>query len=222
MKKRVIIYGIGSFAEYAAYLFQNDTDYEVAGFCLEGQYLSLINKKEEQLTQGYLIYEDLNEHFTGEFHVFIAVGDNVLRQRLFLLGLKLNYVFANYISSKAIFWPDLKLGCNIFIGEGSAVSTMVEIGDNSFIIGGRLGHHSSVGKHVLLSGCIIGGNTRIEDLSFLGLNAAVSQNVTIGERNIIGMNTTITKNTKPGSVYTLKGTKLRKMSSDKIFSEILK
>jgi acetyltransferase-like isoleucine patch superfamily enzyme len=222
MEKSVIIYGIGKFAEYASYLFKYDTNYRVKGFCLEKNYLDELRDKNSILIDGYLEYENLKDEIDGDFHVFIAVGDNILRKRLYDLGRELRFSFANYISTKSIYWPDLKVGKNIFIGEGSIIQPMVEINDNTFIIGGRLGHHSSIGKHVLLSGSTIGGNSKIGDLSFLGLNAAVSQNVIIGERNIIGMNSTITESTNPGAVYTLKGTKLRQMTSDKIFSEILK
>ena len=34
-KKKLIIYGTGSFAEYVSYVFENDSPYEVCGFCME-------------------------------------------------------------------------------------------------------------------------------------------------------------------------------------------
>lgn len=221
MGKNLIIYGIGRFAEFAAYLFENDSNYDVKGICLEKAYLKDLDKSEIKMDTSIQVFEELEKTFGNNFSVFIAVGNNQVRSRLFSRAKELGYHLASYVSTKAIFWDDLSIKENTFIGEGSIIQPLVEIGENSFIIGGRIGHHSIIGKHILISGSTIGGNTKVGNLSFLGLNSAVSHNVIIAEENIIGMNTTIEKDTRPYSVYTQKGTTLRKIDSRKISNRTL-
>lgn len=221
MGKNLVIYGIGRFAEYTAYLFENDSNYDVKGFCLEKAYLKDLDKSEIKIDTPIQVFEELEKTFRDNFSVFIAVGNNQVRSRLFSRAKELGYHLASYVSTKAIFWDDLSIKENTFIGEGSIIQPLVEIGENSFIIGGRIGHHSIIGKHILLSGSTIGGNTKVGNLSFLGLNSAVSQNVVIADENIIGMNTTIERDTSPYSVYTQKGTTLRKVDSRKIANRTL-
>lgn len=216
MEQKLIIYGVGRFAEYAAYLFENDSNYSVHGLCIEKNYLDKISNQENKANLPIHIFEDLKTSIKGEFSIFIAVGNNQIRARIFQKAKDLGYKLASYISSKAFFWGDLIINENVFISEGSVIQPFVEIGANSFIIGSKIGHHSIIGENVLLSGSTIGGNTHIGNMSFLGLNSAVSQNVSIAENNIIGMNATIERDTNENSVYTQKGTTLRKVSSKQI------
>lgn len=65
----------------------------------------------------------------------------------------------------------------------------------------RIGHHSKIGKHTLLSGVFLEGNVKIDSQLFLGLNANVKENVKVAEDNIIGMGCNIIKNTKSQEVY---------------------
>lgn len=221
MNKNVIIYGVGRFAEYAAYLFQNDSAYNLKGFCIEREYLKNNNPPSPIKELDLFKFEELGR-VQNDFDLFIAVGNNSTRQRIYKAAKENGFSFANYISSKAVTWENLIIGENVFIGEGSVIQPFVRISSNSFIIAGRIGHHSQIGKHVLISGSTIGGNTNVGDLSFLGLNSAISQNLTIGKANIIGMNTTIERSTRENAVYSHKGTTLRKMNSSKVSDRTLR
>lgn len=221
MKKDLIIYGIGKFAEYVAYLFENDTDYNVVGFCIEKDFYQKNQIGKQINNEPVLIFENLNQEILTGFDLFVAVGNNEIRSRIFKKAKSKGYAFANYISSKSITWNNLKLGSNIFIGEGSVIQPFVEIDDNSLIIGGRIGHHCFVGQSILMSGSTIGGNSKIGDFTFLGLNSTIAQNVIIGSNNIISMNVNIEKDTDPNSVYTHKGTVLRNVNAKEISSRFL-
>jgi acetyltransferase-like isoleucine patch superfamily enzyme len=128
----------------------------------------------------------------------------------------------NYISSKADTWENLKLGQNCFVGEGSTIQPFVEIEDNCILFAANIGHHSKIGKNVLVSAMTLGGNVEIGDNCFLGMNSTVAQNVKIGENNIIGMGCTISKDTEPNSVYSSKGTSKRKISYNKVSQKFLR
>lgn len=216
MPKKLIIYGVGKLAEYVAYLFENDSDYSVQGYCIEKEYLHKMEGKIPPNFTPIISFEDLEKKWPANTSLFIAVGNNKKRAEIFDKAMARKINFGSYISSKTIHWNDLIIGSNVFISEASAISPFVKIGDNSIIIGTKIGHHCTIGKNVLVSGCMIGGDAKIGDHSFLGLNSAIGHGVKIGNNNIIGMNTSITRNTSANSIYMNEGTVLKKVDATKI------
>ncbi|MGY5851061.1 acetyltransferase [Salegentibacter sp. F14] len=212
MQKNLIIYGRGNFAEYIRYAFDQDSDYEVKAFCLEGSYLENV-KDGTQNGLDILNFNTLEEsHPPSHYDLFIAIGNDLLRERIFKEAKLKGYRLANFISSQATVWENIKLGTNVFISEDTAIQPFVTIGDNTIMIGPRIGHHSKIGDHVLLSLSFIGANSKIGNNSFLGLNSAIKPNTIIEKRNIIGMGCNITKNTKENEVYSSTTAKKRNLS----------
>jgi sugar O-acyltransferase (sialic acid O-acetyltransferase NeuD family) len=217
-QKKLIIYGIGRLAEYVRFVFDEDSNYEVTGYCIERTY------SDEQEFKGLPLhgFEELPGLVsTDSVGLFIAVGQNQVRQRIFEEATKMDFFMPSYISSKAQTWQNLRIGQNCFIGEGSVIQPFVKIGNNSIHFGSRIGHHSIVEDHTLLSGTTIGGNTIIGEGSYLGLNSTVQQNVTIGAKNIIGMNASIEENTQENAVYTHRGTEKRSLTYDQVAQKFL-
>lgn len=210
---KIVIYGVGRFADYATYVFDNDTDYEVVGFCMEQAYL----EEHKSIQKNITTFENLENTFSMEdTSIFIAVGNNLIRKRIFKKVKSKGYKFGSYISSKATTWGDLKVGDNCFIGEGSAIQPFVTIEDNTILFVSAIGHHCKIGRNVLLSVCTLGGNVKIGDHSYLGMGSVVKQNINIGEKNIIGMGCVIDKNTASNSVYTSKSATKRSVPFDKV------
>lgn len=217
-EKKLIIYGMGRFAEYVRYVFDEDSSYKVIGFCIERSY----SNKNEFNDLPLYAFEDLDIIFsTEDISLFIAVGQNSLREKFFVEGINKGFTMATYVSGKAQTWPNLIIGQNCFIGEGSVIQPFVSIGNNSIHFGSRIGHHSIIMDHTLLSGTTIGGNTRIGKGSYLGLNSTVQQNILIGARNIIGMNVSIEAHTEESSVYTHKGSQKRSLSYEQVNKRFL-
>ncbi len=210
-KRKLIIYGIGRFAEYAAYVFEKDSSYEITAFCMVQAFLDkqLISERKENIKP----FENLKESFNPEDHeLFIAVGNNLVRERIFKLAKQEGYKLATYISSKATTWNNLKIGENCFVGEGCVLQPFTIIGNNTLLFNTGIGHHSTIGSHSLLSGSILAGNVTVGNYSFLGLHSSVKENIVIGSRNIIGMNSAITANTDDNSVYTAPAAIKRKIT----------
>ena len=68
-----------------------------------------------------------------------------------------------------------------------------------------MGHGSKIGDFCWLSaGSVIGGDSNVKKNSFIGINASVTNKITIGENNIVGINTSIQKNTRKNSVFITK------------------
>lgn len=217
-KKRLFIYGVGRLAEYAAYVFENDSEYEVEGYCIEREYFQNIK---EQNT-GTKIFEEIKDLLLQEnYYLFIAVGNNLVRERIYSAAKQKEIKLATYISSRASTWPNMTTGENCFIGEGSVIQPFVKIGENCILFGARLGHHTKVGDHVLLSGPTIGGNVIVGKYTFIGLNAVVLQNLEIGAKNIIGMGVSIKSPTGEGEVYSSPSFKKREVSFDDISNNYL-
>jgi sugar O-acyltransferase (sialic acid O-acetyltransferase NeuD family) len=218
-KKKLVIYGIGRFAEYVQYVLEEDSPYEVIAFSIEKSYSEATEFNQLPL----YAFENLDDHIPSDsVSLFIAVGQNEVRKRIFRQCLHKGFTLANYISSKAQTWPNLKIGQNCFIGEGSTIQPYVEIGNGCILFAANIGHHSRIGNHVLVSAMTLGGNVLIEDNCFLGMNSTVAQNVKVGENSIIGMGCSISRNTAPNSVYSNKGTSMRKVSSEDVSKRFLR
>jgi sugar O-acyltransferase (sialic acid O-acetyltransferase NeuD family) len=219
-RKKLIIYGIGRFAEYVQYVFDNDTAYSVEGFCIEKKLYDL-NKWNSNLP--LILLEDLLENYsTKEYSIFIAVGNNEIRKKFFLMFNEKGFPFTNYISTQCSSWPNLRIGNNVFVDEGCVLQPFITLEDNTILFTSQIGHHTSIGKHSLVSGAKTGGNVKIGENCYIGLNASIKQNISIADNSIIGMGCIIEKDTELNEVYTHKGTLKRQISSLQISSRFLK
>ncbi len=192
---KVIIYGTGKMAEFICYSFMNDSDYNVVAFCVDDAYVPPAG--DTLLGLPILSFAQVLKDFPPESHkMHIAIGRNSARESVYQKVSETGYSFANYISSKANVWPDLVFGHNTFIDQCCDIQPFVTIGNNCMLIGARIGHHSTLGNNVLLSGNILAGNVTIGNNSFLGINSAVKEDITIGGHNIIGAGVFINKHTE--------------------------
>ncbi len=218
MEKRVIIYGIGKFAEYVSYVFQQDSEYKVVGFCIDES----LYKSDSLYGLPLIKFQDLPSNFPpNKCEIFIAVGNNKIRTQFFKKFKNLNYHLANYISSKSSNWENLLIGENCFIDEGCVIQPFVEIEDNCILFTTDIGHHTKIEKNSLLSGAKTGGNVIIGHNCYIGLNASIKQNIYIGHNSVIGMGCSIERNTEAYEVFTNKGTIKRKITSDQIGNKFL-
>ncbi|QIR36158.1 acetyltransferase [Tolypothrix sp. PCC 7910] len=219
-RNKIVIYGIGSFAEYVSYILSNDGEYDVVSLCVEAGVTVDKHRKYQDLP--IFSFENIEEYFSPvEYQFFIAVGNNWIRERIFNASKCKGYSLISYVSKKAITYENLECGENVFISEGSTIQPFVSIGNNTIIISSSIGHHSLIGNNVLLSCSYLAGNVSIGDNSFLGLNSMVKQNTMIGSNNIIGMGCNVTKNTGNDEVYSVKTTSKRNISAKDFINKYL-
>jgi len=213
--KKIIICGLGKQAELTHHLFTHDSKDTVVAFCLERAYL-------EQAPAHFFglpvaAFETLLEQYPpAEFCVHIAIGRNHARQRLFEKASAMGYSFASYISAHVRLWPSTVIGEHVFIDQYTWIHPYVTIADNSMLIGARVGHHSYVGPHSLLSSCILGGSVTIGEGTFVGMGVIINDNVTVGHRNIIGSGCLIARSTPDDAVYSETATKQRAIPADRV------
>lgn len=198
---KLILYGVGKFAEYVHYVLKNDSAYDIIAFTVENAFFSDELQMPENLP--LINFDKIQEVYPpNQFEMMIAVGNNTIREKIFNRAKNEGYSFGSYISSKAVTWGNIEIGENTFISEDCGIQPFVSIGNNTILIGPRIGHHSTIGNNVLMSCSYLAGNVSIGDNCFLGLNSSIKEKVRIGKNNIIGMNAVITSSTKDNEIFT--------------------
>ncbi len=201
--KKLVIIGDSAFAEVAYECFCHDSPYEVVGFAVESAYIT----RKELFGLPVVAFEQLEEYFKPEevdfYAALVYTQLNRLRTRLYQAAKSRGYKPASYISSRAFVWHNVQFGEHCFVFEDNTLQPFVVIGHNVVLwSGNHIGHHTKIedhcfiSSHVVISGfCTIGRNT------FMGVNASVANNITIGEDNWIGIGVTIVRNTKPNQLF---------------------
>lgn len=217
MGSKVVIFGTGSFAQVAHFLFTHDSPHEVAAFTVN----------EGRITQTELFglpvvpFESLEREYPPDrFRMFVAVGYNGLnktRARLCAEAKAKGYGLVSYVSSKCTNWGRA-IGENCFIFEDNTIQPFVVIGDDVVMwSGNHIGHHSRIGDHCFVtSHVVISGHVEVGPYCFFGVNATVRDSISIGESCIIGAGSLIMKSTKDKEVYAPKRTQADERSSDDI------
>lgn len=202
MNKKLVLLGDGLFADIAYEYFTHDSDYEVVGFSVDRPYL----RSEHKFELPVVAFDELAQHFDPATHSFFAAITyaqlNRLRQRFYEQARAMGYQPASYISSRAFVWRNVKLGEHCFIFEDNTVQPFVTLGNNVVLwSGNHIGHHSSIGHHVFVaSHAVISGCCRIADHQFIGVNATLSNDLSVEPDCVIGAAALVGKSVPANSV----------------------
>jgi sugar O-acyltransferase (sialic acid O-acetyltransferase NeuD family) len=203
MNKKIFIIGTGEFAEISYEYFTHDSDFEVAGFCVNRAYL----KQDTLHGLPVRAFEEVERHFPKEeFLAFVGIpASDMNRTRTrFYLDLKARgYGFATYVSSRAFAWHNAVIGENTFIFEQNTIQPFVTVGNNCILwSGNHVGHRTVIHDHCFIaSHAVISGYCDIGSGTFIGVNATLNDNVRIAENCLIGSGALIVKNTEPEKIY---------------------
>jgi sugar O-acyltransferase (sialic acid O-acetyltransferase NeuD family) len=201
-KKNLVIFGAGEIAELAYYYFTHDSDYRVVGFSCDDEYF----ERSDFLGLPLVKFSDICDSFppeTCEAHVALSYQKlNRIREEKYLQLKNLGYGLASYVSTRSVYWNDLKHGDNCFILENQTIQPTAEIGNNVMIwSGNHLGHGCKISDHVYISSHVcISGHTTIGKRCFIGVNSAFKDFIAIGDDVFIAMGSCVTKNIESGSV----------------------
>lgn len=195
-KKKLIIFGLGETADIAFEYFKHDSDYEIIAFTAEDAFI----EKNIHFEIPVLKFSEAISKFTPEeVEYFIAISYtklNRIRRKCFEMVKKHGYKCANYISSNAFVWHNVKLGENVMIFENNVIQHNVEIGNGVILwSGNHIGHQSKIGDFVYIaSHAVISGFCNIGENSFIGVNATFNDHISIAADSIVGSGSLITKN----------------------------
>jgi sugar O-acyltransferase (sialic acid O-acetyltransferase NeuD family) len=168
------------------------------GYKLEG-YIELNEKKINPFNIPYL---GNGKNIIEGSSLFVAIGDNVLRRKLFLEAIMQQVTLPNLIHPKAIISNYVKIGVGSLICAGSIVNPYAKIGSGVIINTGSIVEHECQiddFSHIA-PGAVLAGNVKIGELCFIGANAVIRQGVSICSNVTIGMGAVVTKDiTEPGT-----------------------
>jgi len=217
--KKLVIVGDSAFAEIAHEYFDADSDYEVVGFSVERDFL----KRSEMRGLPVIAFEELEAHFDpATHHIYVATVYtqlNRLRARLAAAAKGRGYQLASYVSSRAFVWRNVELGEHCFIFEDNTVQPFVKIGNNVVLwSGNHIGHHTVVRDNCFIaSHVVISGFCDIGEYSFLGVNATLANNITVGKDNWIGPNVALMKDTEAGTLFKTEQPEPARISAPRFF-----
>ncbi|MEO5693083.1 MAG: hypothetical protein ABIQ72_08165 [Usitatibacter sp.] len=202
MKKKLFIFGAKNLAEMSHYLFTTDSNYEVAGFTVDGEYLK------ESTFQGLPVvaYEELRAGADREaVDIFVAIGVakvNKLRAQKVAAVQADGFRLASFLSSHARVPKDLPVRPNTMIMEQVWIGPNTQIGSNVVIWSGtRMALKVRIGDHAWITSACIGESTVVGDYTFVGLNATLSPFINVGANNLIGAGTLIMRDTRDNEIY---------------------
>jgi UDP-perosamine 4-acetyltransferase len=133
-----------------------------------------------------LVLPSLREQ--GISKLFVAIGENRLREKLGRKGRELGFTLVNAIHPSAVVSPTARLGAGIAVMAGVAINADTHIDDLAIInTGAVVDHDCRLGAacHLGPASALAGGVT-IGERAFLGVGARAIPGVTIGADTIVG------------------------------------
>lgn len=138
----------------------------------------------------------------GFSKLFVAVGDNRLRETLGRKARELGFALVNAVHPSAVVSPSARLGEGVAVMAGAVVNAESHIGDLAIVNTGavvdhdcRLGAACHVGPASALAGAVSVG-----DRAFLGVGTRVIPGVTIGADTIVGAGGVVVRDLPAGVV----------------------
>ncbi len=215
---KVILFGSKAIAVEACYCLKYFSDYSVAGFTVEKEWI------EQHICCDLPVvpFEEVQDEFPPtEYKMFIAVGyvdNNKVRKEKYLQVKKMGYELINVISSTATIYSDIEIGDNCFIGHHTTISPNVKIGNNVIIGNGcTIGHDVVISDHCFLSNDVaISGSVTVGSHCYLGTNCTIRNKVVIGQACVVGAGAIALENIEDKSVLMGHPAELLPISSDKL------
>lgn len=214
----VIVFGLERLSELAAQMLAHDGAHTVVGFTVHERYLA----KREVAGLPVYRFEDLETHLPPGEHALIAplgwrrMGG--LRRDVMREGERKGYRFVSHISSRALTWPDLRLGSNSMIDEGVIVQPGSRLGEGCIVrAGALLSHDVDLGDHCFVAPrATIGGDAVVGEHCVVGLGSTVCTGVKVAPRCFIAAGAVVTADTQPDGIYRGNPARRARLTSDKI------
>lgn len=197
MRDSVVILGAGGHAKVVIELFRAANELEIIG-CTAG------SESGRTVCGVPVIGPDavLPELRAGGVrYAFVAIGDNVLRERLGTAVSAMGFELPNAISPHALISPSVVLGTGIAIMGGVVINAEARIGDLAIVnTNSSIDHNCRIGRaaHVAPA-CGLAGNVTVGDRSFLGVGVCVIPDVVIGADVVLGAGSVVVRDLPNGA-----------------------
>jgi sugar O-acyltransferase (sialic acid O-acetyltransferase NeuD family) len=216
--KKALIFGISDFSQVARVYLRDDSEYDVAAFTVDQQFI----EEPRLLDLPVVPFETIAQtHPPTDYAIFVAIGFSKVnrnRRSVYDRCVGFGYEMPTYVHSSVQRWPETKIGAGCFIFEENVIQPFVSIGDNCVLwSGNHIGHHSVIEDNVFIaSHVVVSGKCRIGENSFVGVNATFRDGITVGPDCVIGAGSIILKDTIPSGVYKAESTAAMERRSDQL------
>lgn len=135
--------------------------------------------------------------------VFVAIGDNALRNKLYNKAFTNGNAISTLIHPKANVSELAEVKSGTLICAGAIINPLAEIGKGVIINSGAvIEHECRIGNFTHIApGAVLTGNVNVGELCFIGANAVVKQGITICSNVTIGMGAVVTKDINEPGTY---------------------
>lgn len=216
MNKKLLIFGIGDFAQLMQYYFEEYCNYEITAFVVDKEFL--ICDKINNI--DVICYDNVFEQFSPtKYDFFVATGYSQMNQLRFEKTneiKKLGYFMPNFIHPTAFVDKTAKIGQNCVILENSVIQPKVTIEDGVIIwASSTICHDTKIKECTFIASQVcINGFAEIGAQCFVGANSTIRDKIKIEDFTLIGAGCTILENTDKYSVY--KQNKIQKIEANSL------
>jgi sugar O-acyltransferase (sialic acid O-acetyltransferase NeuD family) len=174
---------------------------EVAGYC------DVAEKEYNPFNLPYFGSEnsEMGLRTIKEQGCFIAVGNNLLRKKIYEDLQKNNVPAANAIHPSAVIDAFANIALQgVMIAANVTINPLAKIGTGAICnTGCIIEHECMVGEFAHIGpGAVLCGNVKIGDGTFVGANAVIRQSITIGKNVTIGAGAVVVKDVPDGLTVT--------------------
>lgn len=187
MKKDLILFGNGDFAELMMWYIENDDSRKIVAVTVEEKYISGTDFR----GVPQIAFEKLQEKYSPEeYDILIGVGYNHMndiRKRIFEKCKNLGYNVASYIHSSTRL-SDVQMGEGNIIFEDTLIEPFVKIGRGNIIwCKISIAHNCIIGNFNTIAGTAsLCGFSEIRDNCFIGNGSVVRDKIKVESYTLVG------------------------------------
>lgn len=132
--------------------------------------------------------------------VFIAIGDNEERLRIYKKIGSPNYNFPHIIHPDAYVFPTAQIEAGALIAAGAVVGPNAKVGRFSIVnTNASLDHDAELGEFSHMApNSATGGHSSIGDYTLIGIGACIRDRVKVGNKCVVGMGSAVVSDVADG------------------------
>ena len=189
-KPRLLIVGAGGHGRSVAEAVLLADQFNLVGFADDGVFAAGDALWGLPVLGAATAFENYADQAT---HAVVAIGNNVLRQKMFVLLRAAGFVLASVIHPNAMVSPRAQLGEGVAVMAGAIVGTEATLGQGAIVnCGAVVDHHAQVHEfgHLGVNACMAGGSM-LGALAWMQAGSAIGYGVQIAAGSVL----------KPGEAF---------------------
>lgn len=199
VKKNLLIIGAGGHGKVCAEIASKIKDIPTNNW----NKIEFLDDNKKGKVLGFAILENNKKIAPQNYEVFIAIGDNHTRSKLFEKYENEGFTIPTLVDPTAIVSESCRIGKGSVIMPGVVINADSEIGDCCIINTKAVVEHDNIiGNYVHISpATVLLGNVEVGDYTWIGANSTIKNGISINDNVIIGMGSKILKSIEGKGIY---------------------